>query len=166
MTDGENDLPPYGKGGSAAGYRDDEASRDGARKVNSDGSCKTQCAFALAVVEAAGPAGISAYGVYETEDAPFRDLSTCRARLSNLKTEGKIAKKGERTPGEAGISVNLWVAARYAPPADADPQGDMFADAPPQAAPAPAATKDRPTLSIRKPTGIQGLLARYAPKAA
>lgn len=159
MTHGD-DLPPYGKGG--AGYRDDEASRDGARKVNRDGSCKTQCAFALAVVEAAGPAGISAYGVYETEDAPFRDLSTCRARLSNLQTEGKIAKKGERTPGEAGISVNLWIAARYAPPADADPQGDMFETV----GEAVAARGDRPRLSIKKPTGIQALLARYAPKAA
>jgi hypothetical protein len=158
-----DDLPPYGKGG--AGYRDDEASRDGARKVNRDGTRATQCDFAMAVVERAGPDGISSYGVYETPGGTFRDLSTCRARLSDLKAQGKIVKKGERTPGEAGISVNLWIAARYAPPADADPQGDMFADAAPAPAPAPA-RGNRPMLSIRKPTGIQGLLARYAPKAA
>lgn len=158
-----DDLPPYGKGG--AGYRDDEASRDGARKVNRNGTRATQCDFALRIVESFGEAGVSAYGVYEADDAPFRDLSTCRARLSDLKAQGKIVKKGERTPGEAGISVNLWIAARYAPPADADPQGDMFADAVPAPAPAPA-RGNRPKLSIRKPTGIQGLLARYAPKAA
>jgi len=39
-----DDLPPY-PGGPA--FRDDEASRDGARKVNADGSCQTQCAFSL-----------------------------------------------------------------------------------------------------------------------
>ena len=158
-----DDLPPYGKGG--AGYRDDEASRDGARKVNRDGTRDTQCDFALRIVESFGAKGVSAYGVYEAEDAPFRDRSTCRARLSDLKKQGKIVKKGERTPGEAGISVNLWISARYAPPRDADPQGDMFADVAP--APAPARPRrSRPKLSIRKPTGIEGLLARYVTKAA
>lgn len=123
------DLPRYGNGN--AGYRDDDASRDGARKVNGNGSCKTQCDFALAVVEAAGQAGISAYGVFEAPEAPFRDLSTCRARLSNLKTDGKIVKKGERTKGEAGISVNLWIAARFAPKSvDENGQGDLFGAAP------------------------------------
>lgn len=155
----DDDLPPYGKGNRAAGFRDDDASRDGARKVNRDGTCKTQCAFALSVVEAAGPEGISSYGVYEADDAPFRDLSTCRARLSNLKTEGKIVKKGERTPGEAGVAVNLWIAARYAPPKEDDGQAELFPSAPP----APA---DRVKLTIRKPRNIKGLLARYASKAA
>lgn len=158
-----DDLPPYGKGG--AGYRDDEASRDGARKVNRDGTRATQCEFALAVVERAGPEGISSYGVYETPGGTFRDLSTCRARLSDLKKQGKIVKKGERTPGPAGISVNLWASARYAPPAAADPQGDMFAGTPAEPSPAPP-RGNRPKLSIRKPTGIEGLLARYVTKAA
>lgn len=123
MLEMATDLPPYGKGG--APYRNDEASKDGARKVNRDGSRTTQCDFALAVVERAGPEGISSYGVFETPDAPFRDLSTCRARLSDLKKQGKITKKGERTPGEAGVSVNLWIAARYASPADGE-QGELF----------------------------------------
>lgn len=163
MNNEESDLPPYGRGG--AGYRDDEASRDGARKVNRDGTRATQCEFALAVVGRAGPDGISSYGVYETPGGTFRDLSTCRARLSDLKKQGKIVKKGERTPGPAGISVNVWILVRYAPPADADPQGEMFADVTPAPVPAPASGQ-RPKLSIRKPTGIQGLLARYAQKAA
>lgn len=152
---GDNDLPRYGNGG--AGYRDDDASRDGARKVNRDGSRATQCDFALAVVDSVGANGISSYGVYETPDAPFRDLSTCRARLSDLKAQGKIVKKGERTPGDAGVSVNLWIAARFAPPADADPQGDMFPEL-------PEPTK-RATLRIRKPANLIGLVARYAQKA-
>lgn len=120
-----DDLPRYPEG---AGYRDDDASRDGARKVNRDGTRATQCEFALAVVERAGPDGISSYGVYETPGGTFRDLSTCRARLSDLKKQGKIVKKGERAPGAAGISVNLWIAARFALRADGE-QGDLFGEA-------------------------------------
>lgn len=119
----DNDLPQYPKG---AGYRDDDASRDGARKVNGDGSRVSQCDFALRVIDAAGAGGISAYGVYAAPGATFRDLSTCRARISDLLKQGKVAKKGERVPGEAGISVNLWIAARYAPRADDSGQGDLF----------------------------------------
>lgn len=118
----DDDLPAYPGG---APFRRDDASRDGARKVNRDGSRITQCDFALAAVEQAGPAGIDAYTVFNLADASFRDLSTCRARLSDLKKQGKIAKKGERTPGEAGVSVNLWIAARFAPSA-ASEQPDMF----------------------------------------
>ena len=120
-----DDLPPYPGG---AGYRDDEASRDGARKVNRDGSRLTQCDFAMTAIDRAGPGGIDAYRVYGLPDAPFRDLSTCRARLSDLKKQGKIMKKGERTPGEAGVSVNLWIAARFAPPVE-DDQPDLFGQA-------------------------------------
>jgi hypothetical protein len=119
----DNDLPKYPTG---AGYRDDDASRDGARKVNGDGSRVSQCDFALHVIDAAGAGGISAYGVYAAPGATFRDLSTCRARISDLLKQGKVAKKGERVPGEAGISVNLWIAARYAPRADDSGQGDLF----------------------------------------
>ncbi|UNK77895.1 hypothetical protein MNQ96_09835 [Sphingopyxis granuli] len=121
----DTDLPPYPGG---AGYRDDEASRDGARKVNRDGSRLTQCDFAMTAIDRAGPGGIDAYRVYGLPDAPFRDLSTCRARLSDLKKQGKIMKKGERTPGEAGVSVNLWIAARFAPPVE-DDQPDLFGQA-------------------------------------
>lgn len=118
------DLPQYPAG---AGYRDDDASRDGARKVNRDGSRVSQCDFALAVIDGAGEAGISAYGVHDAPGATFRDLSTCRARISDLLKQGKVAKKGERVPGEAGISVNLWIAARFAPkPVDQNGQGDLF----------------------------------------
>lgn len=123
----KNDLPAYGKGG--AGFRNDEASKDGARRVNLDGSRTTQCDFALAVIDSVGAKGISSYGVYEMPDAPFRDLATCRARLSDLKSQGKIAKKGERTPGEAGVSVNLWIAARFAPPPVGNGQGNLFGEA-------------------------------------
>ena len=125
MHDNDDDLPAYPTG---APFRPDEASKDGARRVNRDGSRKTQCDFALAVVDEAGPKGIGSYGVYNSPDAPFRDLSTCRARLSDLKAQGKIVKKGERTPGEVGISVNLWIAARFAPKAD-ESQGDLFGQA-------------------------------------
>lgn len=117
-----DDLPPYPGG---APFRPDEASKDGARKVNADGSRVTQCAFVLAAVESAGSAGIDAYSIFNMPDAQFRDLSTCRARLSDVKKQGKIAKKGERTPGEAGVSVNLWIAARYVPAVPED-QGDLF----------------------------------------
>ena len=117
-----DDLPPYPGG---APFRPDEASRDGARKVNADGSRVTQCDFALAAIDRAGPAGMDAYRVYGLPDAPFRDLSTCRARLSDLKKQGKIVKKGERTEGEAGVSVNLWIAARFAPPVEGG-QRDLF----------------------------------------
>lgn len=123
MTDFHaNTLPDYPVG---APFRRDEASKDGARKVNADGSRVTQLAFAMEAIERAGAAGVDAYRVYNLPDAPFRDLSTCRARLSDLKAQGKIAKKGERTPGEAGVSVNLWIAARYVP-AVPDDQGDLF----------------------------------------
>ena len=126
MTDiHATDLPPYPGG---APFRDDEASRDGARKVNRDGSRVTQCAFVLAAVESAGPAGIDAYRIFNLPDAQFRDLSTCRARLSDVKKQGKIVKKGERTEGEAGVSVNLWIAARFAPPVE-NGQGDLFGEA-------------------------------------
>ncbi|MDK2756430.1 MAG: hypothetical protein KYX66_06815 [Blastomonas fulva] len=118
-------LPPYPSG---APFRRDDASRDGARKVNGDGSRIRQCDFVLAAVEQAGPAGIDAYTVFNLSDASFRDLSTCRARFSDLKKQGKIAKKGERTPGEAGVSVNLWIAARYVP-AVAPDQAEMFGEA-------------------------------------
>ena len=120
-----DDLPPNPGG---AGYRDDEASRDGARKVNRDGSRMTQCAFVLAAVESAGPAGIDAYRIFNLPDAHFRDLSTCRARLSDVKKQGKIVKKGERTEGGAGVSVNLWIAARFALPVE-NGQGDLFGEA-------------------------------------
>lgn len=119
MTD---DLPPYPKG---AGFRADDASKDGARAVNRSGSRVTQCDFALAVVESAGHAGIGSYDIFRAPGATWTELSICRARLSDLKAQGKIAKKGERTPGEAGIAVNLWVAARYVTPAEND-QGDLF----------------------------------------
>jgi hypothetical protein len=119
-----DDLPRYPGG---AGYREDDASKDGARKVNRDGSRVTQCEYALTAIDRAGPDGIDAYRVYGLPDAPFRDLSTCRARLSDLKRQGRIVKKGERTPGEAGVSVNLWIAARFAPK-PLDGQGDLFAD--------------------------------------
>ena len=122
--DDTDDLPPYGKGG--AGYRRDAASKDGARKVNRNGSKVTQCAFAQAVIEAAGPEGVTSYVEYTAPDAEFHDHSTCRARLSDLKKQGKIVKKGERTPGEAGVSVNLWIAARFAPPPVDDGQGSLF----------------------------------------
>lgn len=156
-----DDLPRYGKGG--AGYRDDEASRDGARKVNRDGTRATQCDFALAVVDRFGERGVSAYGVYETAESPFRDLSTCRARLSDLKAQGKIVKKGERTPGEAGVAVNLWIAARFAPPAPPEAQANMFADGAPAAPPPPT---QRVRLTLPKPKKLLGLLAGYASKAA
>ncbi len=118
------DLPPYGALG--AGYRNDPASREGARKVNDDGTRATQSAFALATVLAAGRAGIDSYRVFSTPGATFRDLSTCRARLSELQKAGKIVKKGVRVPGEAGCSVNLWIAACFAPPSPADPQAGLF----------------------------------------
>lgn len=117
-----HDLPTYPAG---APYRRDEASRDGARKVNRDGSRITQCDFALKMVERAGASGIRANDVYSSCGAPFPDLSTCRARLSDLKKQGKIAKKGERQPGDAGVAVNLWIAARYVP-RHLDGQGDLF----------------------------------------
>lgn len=119
-----HDLPAYPAG---APYRRDEASKDGARKVNRDGSRVTQCDFALKMVERAGARGIRANDVYASHDAPFPDLSTCRARLSDLKKQGKIAKKGERQPGDAGVAVNLWIAARFAPK-PLDGQGDLFAN--------------------------------------
>lgn len=120
-------LPRYPAG---AGYRDDDASRDGARKVNEDGSRVSQCDFALRVIDAAGAEGITAYGVLAAPGATFRDLSTCRARISNLLKDGRVAKKGERVPGEAGISVNLWIAARFAPKSDDEGgQGNLFGSA-------------------------------------
>lgn len=114
-------LPRYPTG---AGYRDDEASRDGARKVNRDGTRKTQQEFALALVEGAGRTGIIADAIYGAPDAPFSALALCRARLSELKKAGKIAKTGERRPGTAGVDVNVWVAARYVTRDDG--QGDLF----------------------------------------
>lgn len=119
-----NILPRYPSG---PGYRDDEASRDGARLVHANGARVTQSEFALSVVERAGPIGIRANDVFAAPGAPFPDLSTCRARLSELKRQGKIAKRGDRTPGNSGVNVNLWIAARYAPrPAEEDGQGDLF----------------------------------------
>lgn len=121
MTAPDNDLPRYPKG---AGYRHDEASKDGARKVNADGTRKTQSDYVLALVEAAGPAGIIADAIFAAPDAPFSALALCRARLSELKKAGKIAKSGKRRPGTAGIDVNVWIAARYVTTDDAEP--DLF----------------------------------------
>lgn len=122
---GDADLPRYGKGG--AGYRNDEASKDGARLVNRNGSKVTQCDFAFQIVKGVGHRGIRANDVYAAPDAPFPDLSTCRARLSDLKKQGKIGKKGERIDGDAGVRVNLWVAAEYLPkPANDEAPPDMF----------------------------------------
>ncbi|WP_341680577.1 hypothetical protein [Sphingopyxis sp.] len=119
-----DDLPRYPAG---APHRDDEASKDGARLVNRTGGRVTQCDFALAVVQAAGPRGIRANDVYTAPDSPFPDLSTCRARLSDLKKQGKIGKKGERTEGNSGVRVNLWVAAEYLPKPDNDDSSpDLF----------------------------------------
>lgn len=118
-----DDLPRYPKG---AGYRDDEASKAGARKVNRDGTRKSQSDFALALVEGAGPSGITSNAVYAAPQSPFSALALCRARLSELKKAGKIAKSGARRPGSAGINVNVWVAARYVT-AD-DGQGDLFGE--------------------------------------
>ena len=115
------DLPRYPAG---AGYRDDEASRDGARKVNSDGTRATQCEFALAAVERAGPAGITSNEVFAAAGSPFSTLALCRARLSELKKLGKIAKSGERRPGSDGVAVNVWIAARYVTVDDG--QADLF----------------------------------------
>lgn len=110
MSMNDNDLPVYPTG---AGYRDDAASKDGARKVNGDGSRKRQSDFVLALVERAGPAGIIADAIFADPDAPFSALALCRARLSELKKAGKIAKSGARRPGASGVDVNVWVAARY-----------------------------------------------------
>lgn len=117
-----DDLPRYPFGPSVG---KDEASQGGARLVHSNGSHVTQSEFALAAVERAGPFGIRANDVFAAPGAPFPDLSTCRARLSELKRQGKIGKKGDLTPGNAGVKVNLWIAARYLPRAD-DLQGDLF----------------------------------------
>lgn len=116
-----DDLPRYPKG---AGYRDDSASKDGARKVNGDGSRKRQSDFALGLVEGAGRSGIIADAIFAAPDAPFSALALCRARLSELKKAGKIAKSGERRPGAAGVDVNVWVAARYVTPDES--QSDLF----------------------------------------
>lgn len=121
MTAPDNDLPRYPKG---AGYRDDEASKDGARKVNTDGSRKRQSDFALALVEAAGPSGIIADAIFAAPDAPFSALALCRARLSELKKAGKIAKSGERREGVSGVACNVWIAVRYVTANDG--QGDLF----------------------------------------
>jgi hypothetical protein len=120
-------LPRYPAG---APHRNDEASKDGARMVNRNGARVTQCAFALSIVKDAGPGGVRANDVYGAPDSPFPDLSTCRARLSDLKKQGEIGKKGARTEGNAGVKVNLWVAAEYLPkPANDDAQPDMFGGA-------------------------------------
>lgn len=121
----DNRSPDYPNG---PGHRGDEASKDGARHILNNGTHVTQSNFALAAVERAGPQGIRANDVYTAPDSPFPDLSTCRARLSELKQRGKIAKKGERTPGESGVAVNLWIAARYAPRAN-DGQQQIFGEA-------------------------------------
>lgn len=117
----DNGLPGYPQG---AAYRDDEASRDGARKVNRDGTRATQCEFALAAVERAGPAGVTSNEVFAAPGSPFSTLALCRARLSELKKLGKIAKSGERRPGADGVDVNVWIAARYVTTDDG--QGDLF----------------------------------------
>lgn len=114
-------LPRYPNG---AGYRDDDASRDGARKVNRDGTRDTQCEFALAVVERAGSAGVISNEVFAAPGSPFSTLALCRARLSELKKLGKIAKSGERRPGADGVDVNVWIASRYVTTDDG--QGDLF----------------------------------------
>jgi len=145
-----DDLPRYPLG---APHRQDEASKDGARKVNRDGSRVTQCAFVLAAIMAAGPKGICAYRIYNAPDAPFRDLSTCRARISDLLKQGKIAKKGERVDGEAGVKVNLWIAAEYAPVPEPD-EPDMFDGLAPRA-----------VLSISKPMHLEALVARFRAQA-
>jgi hypothetical protein len=147
-----DDLPPYGKQGKGAPYRQDEASKDGARKVNRDGSRMTQCAFVLAAIKAAGPEGIDAYRIYNMPGATFRDLSTCRARISDLLKQGKIAKKGERVAGEAGVRVNLWVAAEYAPAPEPEPDEPDLLDG----------LAPRAVLSIRKPMHLGALVARFA----
>lgn len=117
----QDDLPRYPAG---AGYRQDDASRDGARKVNTDGSRKRQSDFALDLVDRAGPAGITADAIFSAPGAPFSTLALCRARLSELKRVGKIAKSGERSPGLSGVNVNVWVSARYV--TATDQQGDLF----------------------------------------
>jgi len=151
LRNSADDLPRYPLG---APHRQDEASKDGARKVNRDGSRVTQCAFALAAIKAAGPKGIDAYRIFNMPDATFRDLSTCRARLSDLKAQGEIAKKGERVDGEAGVRVNLWIAAEYAPAPEPD-EPDMFDDRPPRA-----------VLSISKPMHLEALVARFRAQAS
>ena len=118
-----DNLPRYPKG---AGYRDDAASKDGARKVNGDGSRKRQSDFALTLVEAAGRSGIIADAIFAAPDAPFSALALCRARLSELKKAGKIAKSGERRPGSAGVDVNVWIAACYVTASEG--QGDLFGE--------------------------------------
>lgn len=117
-----DDLPKYP--GGAGWVPGDEASKDGARKVNRDGTRKSQSDFALALVDAAGPTGVIADAIFKAPDAPFSALALCRARLSELKKAGKIAKSGERRPGAAGVDVNVWVAARYVTTDDAEP--DLF----------------------------------------
>ena len=81
--------------------------------MNRDGTRATQCEFALAVVGRAGPDGISSYGVYETPGGTFRDLSTCRARLSDLKKQGKIVNVGgtfgmRGRAGRMAYSASKW----------------------------------------------------------
>jgi len=123
---GDADLPDYPGG---AGYvRHDEASRDGARKVNRDGSRECQSDFALALVERAGPRGITSDLIFHADGSPFSALALCRARLSELKKAGKIAKSGERRPGLSGVEVNVWIAARYVTQPD-DGQGNLFEEA-------------------------------------
>lgn len=119
-------LPDYPGGAGYVPY--DEASKDGARKVNCDGSRKRQSDFALRLVEGAGRGGITADAIFANPDAPFSALALCRARLSELKREGKIAKSGERRPAPSGVAVNVWVAARYVTQAN-DGQADLFGSA-------------------------------------
>jgi len=68
--------------------------------------------------------------------------------------QGKIAKKGERVDGEAGVKVNLWIAAEYAPAPEPD-EPDMFGDRAPRA-----------VLSIRKPMHLEALVARFRAQAS
>lgn len=114
-------LPSY-RGGEGAGFRvHSEASKDGARKVNP--KRLTLCDQYYTLILDSQHRGMSGENIAAIVE---RDPYLIRPRLTDLKNQGKIVVKvDERRPGYYGVDNTVWIAACFAPKADAG-QGDLF----------------------------------------
>lgn len=118
----ENTMPEYPSG---PGYRKgSESSKDGAKMVAP--VKRTQEEMLMPLVEKAGPLGLTyAEAGNILGDAIRPDV--IRARLSSMKSAGKLAMLPNRRAGDYKVRISPYCLPQYAPKPD-DGQGDMLDD--------------------------------------
>jgi hypothetical protein len=120
--DDENTMPEYPSG---PGYqKGSESSKDGAKLVAP--VKQTQEQMLMALVVKAGNVGLT-YAEAETLLGDAIRPDVIRARLSSMKSAGKLSMLPDRRMGDFKVRISPYCLPQFAPKPD-DGQGDMLSD--------------------------------------